>query len=164
MASQNREKQHQGRDCCHTDSEYIGIKIIKKLLTNIQLKLHPTSPKTICNFADQRHFSTSVLATHTFLLLHQSFWQNSILSSFGPLIMKNITPLSQNGSCSIPSVMTSYPFSQIFLYISSISHIQCDMLICPVCHYRLSVLKRFDTVILNLQKRNLFFCLFIIGF
>ena len=87
---------------------------------------HPTEitshiTKTICNFADQRHFSTSVLATHTFLLLHQSFWQNSILSSFGPLIMKNFTPLSQNGSCSIPSVMTSYPFSQIFLYISSIS-------------------------------------------
>lgn len=38
-------KQHQCRHCCHTDSKYIGIKIIKKLLTNIQLKLHPTSPK-----------------------------------------------------------------------------------------------------------------------
>ena len=89
------------------------------LMHTTEITSHIT--KTICNFADQRHFSTSVLATHTFLLLHQSFWQNSILSSFGPLIMKNFTPLSQNGSCSIPSVMTSYPFSQIFLYISSIS-------------------------------------------
>ena len=57
-------KQHQGRDCRHTDPEYICVKYHQKITDKHPAEITAYITKTIRDLTDQRYLSVSVFTTH----------------------------------------------------------------------------------------------------
>ena len=57
-------KQHQGRDCCHTDSEYVCVKNHEKITDEHPAEITSYIAKSICDFTDQRNFYIFVFTLH----------------------------------------------------------------------------------------------------
>ena len=112
-------KQHQGRDCCHPDSEYVCVKNHEKITDEHPAEITSYIAKSICDFTDQRNFYIFVFTLHN----------SSCLLPF------SIFPFTHVFSTAVFFIIS---LSYIMFMISRVFYFSCTLIITFIVVSRLS--------------------------